>query len=151
MSKRDFAPLRLWLSREEGIGSRIWLGLLALDKTSCKFAQGKGENNIWTQMWVRFTVVVTGPVSSTLLLVTFHWPVKKDFSDFRFSSAAQSCLTLCDPMDCSTPGFPVHHQFLELAETHVHRVSDAIQPSHRLLSTSPPASDLSQHQSFPVS
>ena len=46
------------------------------------------------------------------------------------SSVTQSCLTLCDPMDCSMPGFPVHHQFPELAQTHVHRVSDAIQLSH---------------------
>ena len=53
--------------------------------------------------------------------------------DSQFSSVAQSCLTLCDPMDCSTPGFPVHHQLLELAQTHVHKLSDAIQPSHSLL------------------
>ena len=49
------------------------------------------------------------------------------------SSVTQLCLTLCDPMDCSTPGFPVHHQFPELAQTHIHRVNDAIQPSHPLL------------------
>ena len=58
----------------------------------------------------------------------------------------QSCLTLCDPMDCSTPGFPVHHQFLEPTQTHVHCIGDAIQPSHPLLSPSPPAFNLSQHQ-----
>ena len=56
-----------------------------------------------------------------------------------FSLVAQLCLTLCHPMDCSTPGFPVHHQLLELDQTHVHRVSDAIQPSHPLSSSSPPA------------
>ena len=50
----------------------------------------------------------------------------------QFSLVAQSCLTLCDPMDCSMPGFPVHHQIPELAKTHVHQVSDAIQPSHPL-------------------
>ena len=50
----------------------------------------------------------------------------------QFSSVAQSCLTLCDPMDCSTPGFPAHHQLSELAQTHVHRVGDAFQPSHSL-------------------
>ena len=49
-----------------------------------------------------------------------------------FSSVAQLCLTLCDPMNCSTPGFPVHHQLLELSQTHVHRVGDAIQPSYSL-------------------
>ena len=64
----------------------------------------------------------------------------------QFSSVAQSCPTLCDPMDCSTPAFPVLHQLLELAQTHVHRVSDAIQPSHLLSSPSPPAFKLSQHQ-----
>ena len=58
----------------------------------------------------------------------------------------QSCPTLCDPMDCSTPGFPIHHQLPELAQTHVHRVGDAIQPSYPLLSPSPPAFNLSQHQ-----
>ena len=64
----------------------------------------------------------------------------------QLSSIPQSCPTLCDPMDCSTPGFPVRHQLPELAQTHVHRVSDAIQTSHPLLSPSPPAFSLSQHQ-----
>ena len=62
------------------------------------------------------------------------------------SSVTQSCLTLCDPKDCSMPGFPVHHQLLELAQTHVHLVGDAIQPSPPLLSPSPPAFNPSQHQ-----
>ena len=64
----------------------------------------------------------------------------------QFSSVAQSCLTLCDPVDCSTPGLPVHHQLQELTQTHVHRVSDAIQISHPLSSPSPPMFSLSQHQ-----
>ena len=64
---------------------------------------------------------------------------------------AQSYPTLCDPMDCSMPGFPVHHQLLELAQTHVHRVGDAIQPFHSLLFPSPLAFNLSWHQSFPMS
>ena len=67
-------------------------------------------------------------------------------SSFHFSSVTQLCPTLCDPVDCSTPGFPVHHQLLELIQTHVHRLADAKQPSHRLLSPSPPAFNLSQHQ-----
>ena len=62
------------------------------------------------------------------------------------SSVAQSCLTLCNPMNYNTPGLPVHHQHLELAQTHVHRVGDAIQPSHPLLSPTPPVFNLSQHQ-----
>ena len=73
---------------------------------------------------------------------------KLDFiSNFiQFSSVAQLCLTLCDPMNCSTPGLPVHYQLLESTQTHAHRVSDAIQPSHPLSSPSPPASNPSQHQ-----
>ena len=62
------------------------------------------------------------------------------------SSVAQLCLTLCDSMDCSTPGFPVHHQLPELTQTHVHRVGGAIQSPHPLSSPSPPAFNLSQHQ-----
>ena len=64
----------------------------------------------------------------------------------QFSSVAQSYPTLCDLMDCSTPGFPFHHQLPELAQTHVRRVGDAIQPSHPLSSPSPPAFNLSQHE-----
>ena len=64
----------------------------------------------------------------------------------KFSSVAQSYPTLCDPMDCSTPGPPVHHQLPESTQTHVHCVGDAIQPSHPPLSPSPPALNLSQHQ-----
>ena len=62
------------------------------------------------------------------------------------SSVAQSCPTLCDPMECSTPGFPVHHELLEPTQTHVHRVGDTIQSSHPLLSPSLLVLDLSQHQ-----
>ena len=64
----------------------------------------------------------------------------------QFSSVAQSCPTPCDPMNRSTPGLPVHHQLPEFTQTHVHRVSDAIQPSHPLSSPSPPAPNPSQHQ-----
>ena len=65
-------------------------------------------------------------------------------SSVQFSSVARSCL--CDPMNCSTPGFPVHHQLSELTQTHVHQVGDAIQPSHPLLTPSPLTLSLSQHQ-----
>ena len=64
----------------------------------------------------------------------------------QFSSVAQLCPTLCDPMDCSLPGLPVHHQLPESTQTLVHRVGDAIQPSHPLLSPSPSTFSLSQHQ-----
>ena len=71
--------------------------------------------------------------------------LRSDWS-VQFSSITHLCPTLCNPMDCSTPGLPVHCHLLELTQTHIHRVSDAIQQSHPLLSPSPPAFNLSQHQ-----
>ena len=68
------------------------------------------------------------------------------YINLQFSSVTQSCSTLCDPMDCSTPGLPVHHQLQEFTQTHVHWVGDAVQPSHPLSSPSPPTFNLSQHQ-----
>ena len=80
-------------------------------------------------------------------------PDAKNFLDLvQFSSVTQSCLTLCNPTNRSTPGFPVHHQLLEFTQTHLHRVADAIQPTHPLLSTSPPApKSLPASGSFPMS
>ena len=69
----------------------------------------------------------------------------------QFSSVTQSCPILCDPMNRSTPGLPVHHQLLEFTQTYIHRVGDAIQPSHPLPSPFPPAPNPSQHQSLPMS
>ena len=66
----------------------------------------------------------------------------------QFSSVAQSCPTLCNPMNCSTPGLPVHHQLPEFTQTHVHRLGDSIQPSHPVSSPSPPAPNASQLQSL---
>ena len=79
------------------------------------------------------------------------WATIQEVTVGQFSSVAQSCPTLCNLMDCSTPGFPVHHQFPELTQTHVHRVGDAIQPTHPLLSSSRPAFNLSQHQGLQMS
>ena len=97
--------------------------------------------------------------SNLHLLCLLHWqagslplsPPGKTcglFCSVQFSSVTQSCPTLCDPMNHSTPGLPVHHQLPEFTQTHVHRVSDAIQPSHPLSSPSPPALNPSQHQSL---
>ena len=72
--------------------------------------------------------------------------ILETLSSVQFSSIAQSCPTLCDPMNCSTLGLPVHHQFPEFTQIHAHRVGDAIQPSHPLSSPSPPAPNPSQHQ-----
>ena len=81
------------------------------------------------------------------------WPTKKEGvanqeGGHQFSSVSQLCLSLCDPMDCSTSGLLVHHPLPEFTQTHVHRVRDAIQPSHPLSSPSLPAFNLSQHQGF---
>ena len=73
---------------------------------------------------------------------------RSKFSSVQFNSVAQSCPTLFDPMNCSMPGLPVHHQLPELTQTHVHLVGDAIQASHPLSSPSPPAPNPSQHQSL---
>ena len=73
---------------------------------------------------------------------------KQALLKFQFSLVTQSCPTLCDPMNCSMPGLPVHHQLPEFTQIHLHRVSDAIQPSHPLSSPSPPAPNPSQHQSL---
>ena len=81
---------------------------------------------------------------SQFFLFCFIFPIA--LQSVQFSWVAQSFPTLCDPMDCSTPGLPVHHQFPEFTQTHVHWVDDAIQPSHPLSSPSPPAPNPSQNQ-----
>ena len=84
------------------------------------------------------------PVLDTLSYLISH-SLTSRCSSVQFSSVAQLRLTLCDPMNCSTPGLPVHHQLQEFTQTHIHRVRDAIQLFHPLSSPSPPASNLSQH------
>ena len=90
------------------------------------------DNTTLKALGERF-ILLTGPC----------WPTHHSV---QFSSVAQSCPTLCNPMNHSTPGLPVHHQLPEFTQTHVHRVGDVIQPSHPLSSPSPPALNLSQHQ-----
>ena len=97
-------------------------------------SMGKGS---WTPSLV--------PVGCTPGTTSLCWLCILQFSLVQFSSVAQSCPTLCNPMDCNTPGLPVHHQLLEFTQTHVHWVGDAIQPSHPLSSPSP-GFNLSQHQ-----
>ena len=98
--------------------------------TDCFHTMRKYMKHVWTS--------VTVPSSYLTLVLRKH-------SD-QFSSVAQSCPTLCDPMNSSTPGLPVHHHLPEFTQTHVHWVRDAIQPSHPLSSPSPPAPNPSQHQ-----
>ena len=87
----------------------------------------------------------SSPYRNTVIVLVSYGCCNK-LPQTRSCSVTRSCLSLCDPMDYSTPGFPVLHHLPELAQTHVHWVSDAIQPFHLLLSPSPPAFNLSQHQ-----
>ena len=96
------------------------------------------------------------PLFHMILLIYFmHLHCSSNFmkisTSVQLSSVVQWCATLCDPMDCSTPGFPVHHQLPEVLQTLVHWVGDAIQPSNPLLSPSPPAFKLFQNWYFPMS
>ena len=86
---------------------------------------------------VSFAIIYSHSDLFTVFVVSFA--VQKIFTLIQFSSVTHSCLTLCDPMDCNMPGFPIHHQLPGLTQTHVHWVSDAIQTSHPLSSPSPPA------------
>ena len=86
--------------------------------------------------------------SGNKMITIIQWYINKYQISYHFSSVAQSCPTLCDPMNRSMPGLPVHHQLPEFTQTHDHRVSDAIQPSHPLSSPSPSAPNPSQHQSL---
>ena len=89
--------------------------------------------------------------SKTIYRKKFRMILTEWLHSVQFSSVTQSCPTLCDPMNRSTPGLPVHHQLPEFIQTHVHWVGDAIQPCHPLSSPFPPAPNPSQHQSLPMS
>ena len=101
-----------------------------------------------TCQWARQHLVPADAMHCLADLITMFRLVSSEcvVLHFQFSSVTQLCPTLCDPIDCSTPGFPVYHQCLELAQTHIHWVSDTIQPPHPLSSPCPPAFNLSQHQ-----
>jgi len=118
----------------------------------------KGREYMYAYGWYMYTMAVYayGCICLWLIYVSCIWYMPDicilwlympmAVYMYQFSSVSQSCPTLCDPMNHSTPGLPVHHQLLESTQTHVHRVGDAIQPSHPLSSPSPPAFNLSQHQ-----
>ena len=103
-----------------------------------------------TLIWLKensFVKEISPPIRKQEIWKQLLWGNWTNFS-VQFSSVAQVCPTLCNPMNRSTPGLPVHHQLPEFTQTHVHWVSDAIQPSHPLSSPSPPAPNPSQHQSL---
>ena len=105
---------------------------------------------VWN--YLAFSMIQWKSIWSLVSLLFLNPSWKSGSSQFmycwslQFSSVTQLCPTLWDPIDCSTPGFPVRHQLLELAQTHVHQVGDVFQPSHPLLSPYPPIFNLSQHQ-----
>ena len=133
-----------WLIGKDSDAGKDWTDILPWKYSLCAC-----EKCIFCYFWVWIL----------LLLIKLSWLIVL-FKSFIFfllfcpvcsinyfcCSVTQSCPTLCDPMDSSMPGFPLLHHLLELAQTHVHWVSDAIQPSHPLSSPSPPAFNLSQHQ-----
>ena len=98
--------------------------------------------------FVPFIYVYNISIEKNHHLYLFSLYNKLKISSVQFSSVTESCLTLCNPMNRNTPGLPVYHHLLEFTQTHIHRVSDAIQPSHPLSSPSPPAPNPSQHQSL---
>ena len=118
---------------------------------SCKepFCQCKRHNRCRLDPWLG-KIPWRSAQQSTPVPLPRPWriPWTEESASVQFSLVAQSCPTLCDPMNCSTPGLPAHHQPPKFTQTHVHRVSDAIQPSHPLSSLSPPAPNPSPRQSL---
>ena len=116
-----------------------WLDLFAVQGTLKSLLQHHSSKALILQRSAFFTVQLSHPYMTTGKTIALTAAAAKSL---------QSYLTLCDPMNCSMPGLPVHHQLPEFTQTHVHRVCDAIQPSHPLSSPSPPAPNPSQHQSL---
>ena len=99
-----------------------------------------------TSFWCHILHLFCGSVNNVIMVIIYLFIFTT--LSFQFNSVTQSCLTLCNPVNCSMSGFPFHYQLLELAQTHIHWVGDAIQPSHPLSSPFPPAFNLSQNQGF---
>ena len=112
----------------------------------CKKYSKDTSNSITRKTNTSVQSAVKGIFCVLIYMLLFLFSHLKLCISAKFSLVTPSCLTLCDPMNRSTPGLPVHHQLPEFTQTHVHQVGDAIQPSHPLLSPSPPAPNPSQHQ-----
>ena len=130
----------------------VKVGTLVLFLTLEEMLSMKGEINNNTIIVGDFNTPVTPMDRSTKQKISKETQTLNDtmdqFSSVQFTSVTQSCPTICDPMNRSMPGLPVHHQLPEFTQTHVRPVGDAIQPSHPLSSPSPPAPNPSQHQSL---
>ena len=131
--------LRRWVQLAEGHARTM-----RAKQEPCTWGEGTGEPGLsWESQAVSLSELACS-LSCARCFGGGSWLVGL----LQFSSVAQLCPNPCDPMNCSMPGLPVHHQLPEFTQTHVHRVSDTIQPSHPLLSPSPPAPNPSQHQSL---
>ena len=108
----------------------------------CYWTKPLSSKSLWT------TAVSVVSSSRKIFPIVAYSHIQSHTIIIQFTSVTQSCSTLCDPMNCSTPGLPVHHQLPEFTQTNIHLVGDAIQPSHPLLSPSPPALNPSQRQSL---
>ena len=145
------SSLQIWRSLFLILVWLLWVAFSMLclngngeDRHACNVSNLRGEMSSFSPLSIISSVGL-----SKWLLICFNFPLFfAVVIIFQFSSVAQSCLTVCDPMNRSTPGLPVHRQLPEFTQTHVHRVSDAIQPSHPLSSPSPSAPNPSQHQSL---
>ena len=135
---------RIWNSSTGILSPPLALFVVTLPKAHLtSYSRTSSSRFLITQSWL------CGSLGSFLYSSVYSFPLFLIASaSVQFSSVAQSCLTLCDPMNRGMPGLPVHHQLPEFPPTQVHRVSDAIQPFHLLLSPSPPAPNPSQHQSL---
>jgi len=144
---------RAWQTTVHGIAKRTWLS----DGTGMHTHSKEMKTLIWKRICSSMFIVTSFTTAKTWKqskwLEVDEWIKKCGIyicnglvSSVQFSSLAQSCLTLCNPMDCSTPGLPVHHQLPESTQTRVHWVGDAIQPLHHLSSPSPLTFNLSHHQ-----
>ena len=127
-SNRNSHSLMVGMKKDKVLWKIVWRFLIKLNIISVQFSPSAMSNSLRPH---------------GLQHASPPWRIKH-----QFSSVTQSCPTLCDPMNRSTPGLPVHHQLPEFTQTHVHRVSDAIQPSHPLSSPASPALNPSQHQSL---
>ena len=154
----DWGPsLRMCLTRKSTRKHPVraqcfcWHASHSISRRPAAAAQSRVCKSLTSKVWYQIECILVSVAVAVVYcelsgLIQCKFIILQFWCKSQFSSVTQLWPTLCDPMNRSTPGLPVHHQFLEFTQAHVHWVSDAIQPSHPLLSPSPPAFNLSQHQ-----
>ena len=139
-------PKLCWLLCPNRSPLFLWAQILSLN-LGTKLGNSSREKET-VDPWLTLKHITWSPLSRILTYLVHVVSTHVWYLSVQFSSIVQSCPTLCDRMNCSTPGLPVHHQLPEFIQTHVHRVGDAIRPYHPLSSSSPPALNPSQHRSL---